>query len=46
VVEKNFNKANKTFIKTWLGALKANIKDANQAQKRKHPGNQKHESNC
>jgi hypothetical protein len=45
-VKKNINKANKAFIKTWLGGWKANIKDAIQAQKRKHPRNQKHESNC
>jgi hypothetical protein len=45
-VKKNINKANKAFIKTWLGAWKANIKDGIQARKRKHPRNQKHESNC
>jgi hypothetical protein len=45
-VKKIINKANEAFIKTWLGAWKANIKDAIQAQKRKHPRNQKHESNC
>jgi hypothetical protein len=45
-VKKNINKANKAFIKTCLGAWKANIKDAIQGRKRKHPRNQKHESNC
>ncbi len=45
-VKKNINKANKAFIKTWLGARKANIKDAIQARKRKYLRNQKHESNC
>jgi trimethylamine:corrinoid methyltransferase-like protein len=45
-VKKNINKANKAFIKTWLGTWKANIKDAIQARKRKHPRNQTHESNC
>jgi hypothetical protein len=45
-VNKNTNKANKAFIKTWLGAWKANIKDVIQARKRKHPRNQKDESNC
>jgi hypothetical protein len=45
-VKKNINKASKAFIKTWLGAWKANIKDVIQARKRKHPRNQKYESNC
>jgi hypothetical protein len=37
LVKNNSNKVNKTFIKIWLAARKANIKDAIQARKRKHP---------
>jgi hypothetical protein len=37
VVKKNCNKADKTFIKTWLAERKANIIDVTPAQKRKHP---------